>query len=150
MLNRNETDTEKLERQQRAIADLRLEQEEDEETLRSIVQEAARRATQYSWPGMPEDERNRLVETVVGSQALTFQMAIFKRGWSQGVNTERIQLDPEIAGPRILIRAYATAEADAWRMRAEAGEMPGDTGPRASLEDRIRRYLRPHELKGDD
>ena len=150
MMNRNETDTEKLERQQRAIADLRLEREDDDETQLSVVQEAARRATQYSWPGMPEDDRNRLVNMVVGLHALTFQLAIFRRGWSQGVNAERIQLDPEIAGPRILVRAYATAEADAWRMRAEAGELPFDTGPRPSLEDRIRRYLRPHELENRD
>ena len=80
----------------------------------------------------------------------TFNCRFSGGGWSQGVNAERIQLDPEIAGPRILVRAYATAEADAWRMRAEAGELPGDTGPRPSLEDRIRRYLRPHELKGDN
>ena len=150
MMNRNETDTEKLERQQRAVADLRLDQDDDDETQLSVVVEAARRATQYSWPGMPEDDRNRLVDMVVGLQALNFQLAIFRRGWSQGANADRIQLDPEIAGPRILVRAYATAEADAWRMRAEAGELPYDTGPRASLEDRIRRYLRPHELKGDN
>ena len=149
-MNRNETDTEKLERQQKAVADLRLNRDDDDETQLSVVQEAARRATQYSWPGMPEDDRNRLVDMVVGLQALNFQLAIFRRGWSQGVKAERIQLDPEIAGPRILVRAYATAEADAWRMRAEAGELPYDTGPRPSLEDRIRRYLRPHELKGDN
>ena len=150
MMNQNETDAEKLERQQQAIADLRLDRDDDDETQRSVVVEAARRATQYSWPGMPEDDRNRLVEMVVGLHALNFQLSIFRRGWSQGVNAERIQLDPEIAGPRILVRAYATAEADAWRMRAEAGELPGDTGPRPSLEDRIRRYLRPHELNGDN
>ena len=150
MTNQSETDAEKLERQQRAIADLRLERYDDDETQLSVVQEAARRATQDSWPGMPEEDRIRLVEKVVGLHALNFQLSIFRRGWSQGANTERIQLDPEIAGPRILVRAYATAEADAWRMRAEAGELPFDTGPRPSLEDRIRRYLRPHELKGDD
>ena len=150
MMNRNETDTEKLERQQRAVADLRLDRGDDDETQLSVVVEAARRATQYSWPGMPEDDRNRLVDMVVGLQALNFQLAIFRRGWSQGANADRIQLDPEIAGPRILVRAYATAEADAWRKRAEAGELPYDTGPRPSLEDRIRRYLRPHELKGDN
>ena len=145
MMNRNETDEEKFERQQRAVADLRLDQEADEETLRAVIQQAAHRGTVDSWPEMPEDERQREVDTVVGLEALKFQLAIFKRGWSQGQGAERIQLDPEIAGPRILVRAYATAEADTLRMKRQADGQSEGTGQRPSLEDRIRRYLRPEE-----
>ena len=144
-MNRNETDAEKLERQHRAVADLRLSQEADEETQRAVVREAAHRATMDSWPEMPEDERQREVDTVVGLEALKFQLAIFKRGWSTGQGAERIQLDPEVAGPRILVRAYATAEADTLRMRNAAGGQTTEAGLRPSLEDRIRRYLRPDE-----
>ena len=144
-MNRNETDTEKLERQQRAVADLRLDQEADEETLRAVIQEAAHRGTINGWPEMPEDERQREVDTVVGLEALKFQLAIFKRGWSQGRGAERIHLDPEIAGPRILVRAYATAEADTLRMKSQAEARSPEEGQRPSLEDRIRRYLRPDE-----
>ena len=145
MMNRNETDEEKLERQQKAVADLRLEQEADEEALRAVIQEAAHRGTMDSWPEMPEDDRKREVDTVVGLEALKFQLAIFKRGWSQGQGSERIQLDPEIAGPRILVRAYATAEADTLRMKRQAEGQSEGAGQRPSLEDRIRRYLRPEE-----
>ena len=145
MMNRNETDEEKLERQMKAVADLRLEQEADEETLRAVIQEAAHRGAVDSWPEMPEDDRKREVDTVVGLEALKFQLAIFKRGWSQGQGSERIQLDPEIAGPRILVRAYATAEADTLRMKRQAEGQSEGAGQRPSLEDRIRRYLRPEE-----
>ena len=141
----DETDTEKLERQQRAVADLRLDQGADEETQRAVVAEAARKATMDNWPEMPEDERQRMVDTVAGLQALNFQLAIFRRGWSTGHGAERIQLDPEIAGPRILVRAYATAEADTLRMKSQAEGQSAEAGQRPSLEDRIRRYLRPEE-----
>ena len=145
MMNRNETDDEKLERQLRAVADLQLDQEADEETLRAAIQEAAHRGTMDSWPDMPEDERKREVDTVAGMEALKFQLSIFKRGWSQGQGAERIQLDPEVAGPRILVRAYATAEADTVRMRNQAEGQSSEASQRPSLEDRIRRYLRPEE-----
>ena len=141
----SETDEEKLERQQRAVADLRLDQEADEEAQRAVIREAANRATMDNWPEMPEDERQRQVDTVVGLEALKFQLAIFRRGWSTGQGAERIQLDPEIAGPRILLRAYATAEADTRRMRSQAERQSGEAEQRPSLEDRIRRYLRPDQ-----
>ena len=144
-MNRDETDAEKLERQQRAVADLRLVQEVDEETQRAVIREAAHRATMDNWPDMPEDERQREVDTVVGLEAIKFQLSIFRRGWSTGQGAERIQLDPEIAGPRILVRAYSTAEADTLRMRSAAGGQSAEAGLRPSLEDRLRRYLRPDE-----
>lgn len=142
---RNETDAQKFERQQRAVADLLLEQEADEETQRAVIRDAAHRATMDAWPEMPEDERKREVDTVVGLEALKFQLAIFRRGWSTGQGAERIQLDPETAGPRILVRAYATAEADTLRMKTQAEGQSTEAGQRPSLEDRIRRYLRPDE-----
>ena len=123
-MNRNETTTEELERQQRAVADLRLEQGSDEETQRAVIEEAARRATRDSWPEMPEEEREREVEAVVGFEGLTYQWSIFKRGWYTGPSTGRIPVDPETAGPRILVRAYATAEADTRRMRSQATGRP--------------------------
>ena len=144
-MNRHETATEKLERQQRAVADLRLDQGADEETQRTVIEEAARRATKDSWPDMPEDERKRVVEAVVGFEGLTYQWAIFRRGWSTSPSAGRIQLDPETAGPRILVRAYATAEADTLRMRSQAGWQPTEAGQPPSLEERLRRHLRPAE-----
>ena len=149
-MNQHETQAEKLERQQEAVADLRLEQEVDEQTQIAVIEEAARRATRDFWPEMPEDERKRVVESVVGFEALAFQLSIFRRGWSTGPNAQRIKLDPETAGARILVRAYATAEADSVRMRTEArGHSPEDD-ERPSLEDRLRRYLRPWELENRD
>ena len=144
-MNRDETATEELERQQRAVAGLRLDQEADEKTQRAVIEEAARRATQDSWPEMPEDERQRVVESVVGFEGLTYQLAIFRRGWTTGTGAERIQLDPEVAGPRILVRAYATAEADTLRMRSQAKGPSTEAGQPSSLEERLRRYLRPAE-----
>ena len=144
-MNRNETESEKLERQHGAIANLRLVQEEDEEAQREVVREAARQAIRDHWPEMPEEDRQRVVDGVVGYEAMKFQLSIFRRGWATGHNEERIQLDPETAGPRILIRAYATAEADAVRMRGEALGTDSDGQPRPSLEERMRRYLRPNE-----
>ena len=144
-MNRNETESEKLERQNGAIANLRLVQEEDEEAQREVVREAARQAIRDHWPEMPEEDRQRVVDGVVGYEAMKFQLSIFRRGWATGQNEERIQLDPETAGPRILIRAYATAEADAVRMRGEALGTDADGQPRPSLEERMRRYLRPNE-----
>ena len=144
-MNRQETDTEKLERQHRAVADLRLDQGADEDTQRTVVQEAAHRAIRDNWPEMPEDERKRVVEAIVGFEAMTFQLAIFRRGWSTGPSGGRIQLDPETAGPRILVRAYATAEADTLRMRSQAGGQPAEARQTLSLEERMRRYLRPGE-----
>ena len=144
-MNRNETEAEKLVRQERAVADLHLEQEAEEDAQREVIRQAARRAIQDHWPEMPEDDRQRVVNAVVGFEALTFQLAIFRRGWATGNNEERIRLDPETAGPRILVRAYATAEADTVRMRGEALGTTHDGQPRPSLEDRMRRYLRPNE-----
>ena len=144
-MNQHETDAEKLERQHKAIAGLRLDQEADEETQRAVVEAAARKATQDNWPEMPEDERQRVVKAIVSYEAIKFQLSIFRRGWSTGPSSERIQVDPEIAGPRILVRAYATAEADTIRMRRDAGGRPTETEQRPSLEDRLRRYLRPDE-----
>ena len=144
-MNRHETATEKLERQQRAIADLRLDQGADEETQRAVIVEAARRATNDSWPEMPENERKRVAEEVVDFEGLAYQWAIFRRGWATNPNAERIQLDPEIAGPGILVRAYATAEADTLRMRSQSGGQPTGDGPSLSLEEKLRRYLRPAE-----
>ncbi len=144
-MNRHETATEKLERQQRAVADLWLEQESDEETQKAVIEEAARRATKDSWPEMPGDERKRVVEAVVDFEGLAYQWAIFRRGWSTSPSAERIPVDPEIAGPGILVRAYATAEADTVRMRSQAGGQPTDAGQQPSLEDRLRRYLHPGE-----
>ena len=137
-MNRHETSTDMLERHQRAVADLRLDQEADEESQGVVI-------TNNSWPEMPEDDRKRVVEAVIGFEALSFQLSIFRRGWSRGTNAERVQLDPETAGPRILIRAYATAEAETLRMRTQVLGPPADAGPQASLEDRLRRYLRPNE-----
>ena len=144
-MNRNETDNEKLERQHRAVADLRLDQAADEEDQRAVIEEAARKATLDYWPEMPEDDRQQVVKSVAGLEAISFQLAIFRHGWSTGPNAERIQVDPETAGPRILVRAYATAEADTLRMRRQAEGQSAEAGQRLSLEDRIRRYLRPDE-----
>lgn len=144
-MNQNESDAEKLERQQRAVADLQLEQEEDEATQKEVIREAARKAISDSWPEMPEEQRRRVVEGVASFEAITFQLAIFRRGWATGADSERIRLDPEIAGPRILVRAYATAEADTLRMRSDAGVDTAEAEQRPSLEDRLRRYLPPRE-----
>ena len=144
-MNLNETEAQKLERQHRAIAGLRLVQEEEEDAQKAVVREAARRAIQDHWPEMPEDDRQRVVNAVVGYEAMNFQLSIFRRGWATGQNEERIQLDPEAAGPRILVRAYATAEADTVRMRGEASGTTADGQPRPSLEERMRRYLRHNE-----
>ncbi len=144
-MNRHETDTEKLERQQRAVADLRLDQGGDEETQRAVIEEAARRATKDSWPEMSEDERIQVVEAVVNFEGLVYQWAIFRRGWATSSSAERIPVDPETAGPRILVRAYATAEADTLRMRSHARGQPTEAGLQPSLEERLRRYLRPTE-----
>ena len=144
-MNRNETDAERLERHHRAVSHLRLEQGADEEAQQAVIREAAQKATMDHWPEMPEDERQREIDMVVGMQAIKFQLSIFSRGWSTGQGAERIQLDPEVAGPRILVRAYATAEANTVRMRAAAASPSVDAAPLPSLEDRLRRYLRPNE-----
>jgi hypothetical protein len=94
---------------------------------------------------MPEDERKRIVEVVVGFEGLTYQWAIFRRGWVAGTGTGRIPVDPETAGPRILVRAYATAEADTLRMRSQAIGRPPEAGPQPSLEERLRRHMHPGE-----
>ena len=143
-MNQQETDADKLERQQKAVASLRLVQDSDEEAQRNVVRAAACKAIDDHWPEMPEEDRQRVVNGVAGFEAITFQLAVFRRGWATGQNSERIQLDPETAGPRILVRAYATAEADAVRMRNEALGVTPDGQPRPSLEDRMRRYLRPN------
>ena len=142
-MNQRETAAEELERQQRAIADLRLDQGMDETAQRAVIEEAARRAIKDNWPEMPEDEREGVVETAVNFEGLTYQWAIFRRGWSVGSGAERIPVDPETAGPRILVRAYATAEADTRRMRTRASPQPDEAGPQLSLEERLRRHLRP-------
>ena len=140
-MNRQETDSEKLERQQRAIANLRLEQGADEETHWEVIREAALRATRDNWPEMPEGQRRMVVASVVGLTAINYQLSVFRNGWSTGQNSERIQLDPEIAGPRILVRAYATAEADAVRMRSLSENQSSGGEQQPSLEERLRRYL---------
>ena len=145
-MNLQETDSEKLERQQRAIADLRMEQGVDEEAHWGVIQEAAHRATRDNWPEMPEGQRQLVVAAVVGLTAINYQLSVFRNGWATGQNSERIQLDPEVAGPRILVRAYSTAEADTLRMRSLAESRSGLTGQteqRPSLEERIRRYMPP-------
>ena len=142
-MNRHEGDTQKLERHQRAVADLKLDREADEQSLIAIIKEAALRATVDNWPEMPEDERVRLVEEVVGYEPITFQLSIFRQGWSSDPNAKRISLDPEIAGPRILLRAYATAEADTLRLRNEAVPQSVRDERRANLEEKLRRYLPP-------
>ena len=144
-MNRTESEADKLERQQRAVADLRLEQEADEDAQKAVVEQAANRAINDHWPEMPEAYRQHVVAGGSGFEALTFQLAIFRRGWSTGANAERIRLDPDIAGPRILVRAYATAEADTLRMRREAGVDSTGDEQRPSLEDRLRRYLPRNE-----
>ena len=144
-MDRHETTLGKLERQQRAVADLRLDQGADEETQRAVIEEAGRRATEDSWPEMPEDERKRMVETVVDFEGLIYQWAIFRRGWATSTSAARIPVDPETAGPRILVRAYATAEADTLTMRSHARGQPTEAGLPSSLEERLRRYLGPAE-----
>ena len=144
-MNRYETTTEEIERQQGAVADLRLDQEADEAAQRAVIEEAARRATTDHWPEMPEDERKRVVVAAIGFEGLTYQWAIFRRGWFTGPSAGRIPVDPETAGPRILLRAYATAEADTLRTRGKATEQPTGAGQPPTLEDKIRRYLRPGE-----
>ena len=140
-MNRQENETEKLERQRRAIADLRLEQGADEEAHWEVIREAAHRATRDNWPEMPEGQRQMVVAAVVGLTAINYQLSVFRNGWATGQNSERIQLNPEIAGPRILDRAYATAEADTVRMRSLAECRSSQFEERPSLEDRLRRYL---------
>ena len=142
-MNRHETEAEELERQQGAVADLRLDQGADEETQRAVIEKAASRATLDSWPEMPEEERKRVVEEVVGFEGLSYQWSIFKRGWSTSPSAERILLDPEIAGPRILVRAYAMAEAETLRMSRQSKEQSTEAGQPSSLEEKLRRYLPP-------
>ena len=144
-MKRNETTTEEIERQQRAVADLWLDQEADEAAQRAVIEEAARKATRDNWPEMPEDERKRVVEAAISFEGLTYQWAIFRRGWFTGPSAGRIPVDPETAGPRILLRAYATAEADTLRTRNRATEQPTGAGQPPTLEDKMRRYLRPDE-----
>lgn len=144
-MNRKESNDEKLERQNRAVADLRLEEDANEEAQRALIEEAARRATTDNWPEMPEDERQRVVDEVMDFEALTFQWSIFRRGWSSGAGSERIHLDPEIAWPRILVRAYATAEAETVRMRNEVVGPIAEDGPQLTLEERLRRVLNPEK-----
>ena len=110
-----------------------------------MIEEAALRGTTDSWPEMPEDERRRVVEEVMGFEALTFQLSIFRRGWSSAPGAERVQLDAEIAWPRILIRAYATAEAETVRMRIQAGAQIVEEGPQLTLEEKLRRLLNPNQ-----
>lgn len=143
-MNQHETPTDKLERQQGAIADLLLDQGADEESQRAVIKEAARRATKDIWPEMPEDERERVVEEVVGFEGLNYQWAIFRRGWITSQGAERIRVDPATAGPGILTRAYATAEADTLRMRNQASRQPAEGGPPLSLEERLRRHMHPN------
>jgi hypothetical protein len=141
-MNRQETDSEKLERQQKAISDLRLEQGADEEDNWVVIREAAHRATRDNWTEMAEGQRQLVVSAVVGLTAINYQLSVFRNGWATGQDSNRIQLDPEIVGPRILAGAYATAEADTIRMRDHAAaQAAGEQRP--SLEDRLRRYLRP-------
>ena len=144
-MNRKESSDEKLERQHRAVVDLRLEQDANEETQKALIQEAALRATTDNWPEMPEDERQRVIDEVLGFEALTFQWSIFRRGWSSSAGAERIHLDPEVAWPRILVRAYATAEAETVRMRIQAGEHVIEEGPQLTLEEKLRRLLNPEQ-----
>ena len=144
-MNRHETTTEEIERQQGAVADLRLDQEADEAAQRAVIEEAARRATTDHWPEMPEDERKRVVQAAIGFEGLTYQWAIFRRGWSTSPSGGRIPVDPETAGPRILVRAYATAEADTLRMRSQARGQSTEEGQQLSLEERLRRHLRSAE-----
>ena len=72
-MNRRDTATGDLERHQKAVADLRLDQESDEETQKAVIEKAALRATKDSWPEMPDDERKRVVEVVVDFEGLTYQ-----------------------------------------------------------------------------
>ncbi len=144
-MNRRDTATGDLERHQKAVADLRLDQESDEETQKAVIEKAALRATKDSWPEMPDDERKRVVEVVVDFEGLTYQWAIFRRGWSTSPSGGRIPVDPETAGPRILVRAYATAEADTLRMRSQARGQSTEEGQQLSLEERLRRHLRSAE-----
>ena len=143
-MNRQDSSSEDFERQHRAIAGLRLEQNSDEQTQKAVVAEAALKAIMDIWPEMPEDDRNRVVSGIVGYEALNFQLAVFRRGWATGQSSQRIQLDPEVAGPRILVRAYATAEADATRMKKQAGGQTSEDGQQLTLEEKMRRYLRPN------
>lgn len=142
-MNPQETEAEKLERQHRAVADLRLDQDADEAAQKAVLVQAACKATTDHWPEMPESDRQRVVETVSGLTAVNYQLSVFREGWSTGQGSERIKLDPETAGPRILVRVYATAEADTVRMRTEAGRLSSENDHRPSLEDRLRRYLPP-------
>ena len=143
-MDRVETDAEKLERQQKAVADLRLEPGAAEETHWEVINEAAHRATRDHWPEMPAGQRQVVVSGVIGLEAINYQLSVFRNGWATGQESKRIQLDPEIAGPRILLRAYATAEADTVRMRDQAAaQARGEQRP--SLEDRLRRYLPPRQ-----
>ena len=142
-MNRRESNEEKLQRQQKAIADLRLEQSSSEETQKAVIEEAARRATADNWSEMPEDERQRVVEEIMGFEALTFQLSIFRRGWTTGSGAQRIEVDPEAAGPRVLIRAYATAEAETVRMRNEVVGPIAEDGPQLTLEEKLRRHMHP-------
>ncbi len=140
-MNRQETDSEKLERQRRAIADLRLDQGADEDENWGMIREAANRATRDNWPEMPEGQRRMAVAAVVGLTAINYQLSVFRNGWATGQDSERIQLDPETAGPRILITAYSTAEADALRMRSLSEAQSSGGEQRLSLEERLRRYM---------
>ena len=140
-MNRQETDSEKLERQRRAIADLRLDQGANEDENWEMIREAANRATRDNWPEMPEGQRRMAVAAVVGLTAINYQLSVFRNGWATGQDSERIQLDPETAGPRILITAYSTAEADALRMRSLSEAQSSGGEQRLSLEERLRRYM---------
>ena len=141
-MNRPETDTEKLERQQGAITDLRLEEGADEETHWEVIREAAHRATRDHWPDMAEGQRQLVVSSVVGLTAINYQLSVLRNGWATGRDAQRIHLDQEVYGPKILITAYSTAESETVRMRDfAAAQAAGEQRP--SLEERLRRYLKP-------
>ena len=142
-MNRKESNDEKLERQQKAIEDLRLEQDAGEETQRALIREAARRATTDNWPEMTEDDRQQVVDEVMEFEALTFQWSIFRQGWSSSAGAERIRLNPETAWPRLLVRAYATAESETIRMKIQAGAQVVEDGPQLTLEEKLRRHMHP-------
>ena len=112
-----------------------------------MIEEAAVRAIQDSWPEMPKDERASVVEAVAGFKGLAYQWAISRRGRLISPSGERILLDEGIAGPRILVRAYATAEADTLRMRNHAKGQSSEAGQPSDPEERLRRYLPHHRVR---
>jgi hypothetical protein len=73
---------------------------------------------------------------------------VFRQGWSEKQNGERVPVGPDTEGPEILTRAYGIAESAALRPRGYGREPVTEAGLPVSFENRLRR--RPDALEGGE